>query len=226
MKCSICEERIKKTEVYFGDKGTFYENKPLCESCYYEDEPCAIVYYKGDDQPYIISHTRDETEGDFSVKWHSTDPWRGYYKTKSEKYALVNTAELLAYHESEKMLKQFDERIRELFDDHNIDYARVFARSSNVFYQNYDLYVKKEQALVAKLLVEKAKAEVDYDNPKWYRNIVFDEEALKMLARLFPERQIKTDYDATKLLEELGDNALTELENRLKVKEVKNEKRG
>jgi hypothetical protein len=226
MKCSICEEKIKKTEVYFGDKGTFYENKPLCESCYYEDEPCATVFYKGDDQPYVISHTRDETEGDFSVKWHSTDPWRGYYETKSEKYALVNTAELLAYHESEKMLKQFDERIRELFDEHNIDYARVFARSSNVFYQNYDLYVKKDQALVAKLLVEKAKAEVDYDNPKWYRNIVFDEEALKMLARLFPERQIKTDYDATKLLEELGDNALTELENRLKVKEVKNEKRG
>ena len=53
-----------------------------------------------------------------------------------------------------------------MFDEHEIDYARVFARSSNVFYQNYDLYVKKDQALIAKLLVEKAKAEVDYDNPK------------------------------------------------------------
>ena len=36
MKCSICDERIKKIEAYFGDKGTPYENKPLCESCYYE----------------------------------------------------------------------------------------------------------------------------------------------------------------------------------------------
>ncbi len=104
MKCSICEETIRKTEAYFGDVGTFYEHKPLCEICYYEDEPCATVLYKGDDQPYVISHTRDETDGDFAVEWRSTDPWRGYYETKSDKYSLVNTAELLAWHESEKML--------------------------------------------------------------------------------------------------------------------------
>jgi hypothetical protein len=216
VKCSACEERIRKTEAYLGDKGTFYEGKPLCESCYYEDAPCATVLYKNDDQPYVISHTRDETEGDFSVSWRSTDPWRGYYETKSEKYSLVNTAELLAYHESEEMLKNFDDGIRELFDEHSIDYARVFARSSNVFYNSYDLYVKKEQELAGRLLVAKAKAEVDYDNPKWYRNIVFDEDSLSKLSQLFPERQIKTDYDATRLIEELGDNALKVLQNRLK----------
>jgi hypothetical protein len=69
-------------------------------------------------------------------------------------------------------------------------------------------------------LVEKTKDEVDYSNPKWYRNIVFDEEALNKLTELFPERQIKTDYDATELLEELGDEALTELQSRLKLKET------
>jgi hypothetical protein len=223
MRCSSCGRRIGKSEAYVGDEETFYEGKPLCETCYFEDEPCATVFYSKDKTPYIISETRNETEGDFKVKWVSTDPWRGYYETKSENYSLVNTAELLAYHESEKMLKQFDERIRELFDEHDIDYARVFARSSNVFYQNYDLYVKKEQEFLGRLLVEKTKAEVDYSNPKWYRDIVFDEEALNKLAELFPERQIKTDYDATELLEELGDEALTELQSRLK-KEVKNEK--
>lgn len=222
MKCSICKERIKKTEVYFGDKGTYYENKPLCETCYYEDEPCATVFYKDDDQPYVISRTRNETEGDFKVQWHSTDPWRGYYETKSEKYVLVNTAELLAYHESEKMLKQFDERIRELFDEHGIDYARVFARSSNVFYNNYDLYVKKEQEFLGRLLVAKAKAEVDYNNPKWYRNIVFDENILNKLKEIFPEHKIETDYDAVELIEKLGDDALIELKKRLKG--AKNEK--
>jgi hypothetical protein len=118
------------------------------------------------------------------------------------------------------MLKEFDERIRELFDEHGIDYARVFTRSSNVFYQNYDLYVKKDQFLIARLLVEKAKAEVDYNNPKWYKNIVFDEETLNKLAELFPERQIKNDYDAAKLIEEL-DDAINELQKRLK--EVKHE---
>jgi len=218
VKCSICGERIKKTEAHFGDVGALYENKPLCELCYCENELAATVVYRGDDQPYIISETRNETEGDFTVRWRSTDPWRGYYETKSDKYSLVNTAGLLAWHESEKMLKDFDERIRELFDEHDIDYARVFARSSNIFYQNYDLYVKKDQVLLAGLLVAKAKSEVDYDNPKWYRNIVFDESSLKKLADLFPERQIKTDYDAVKLIEELGDEALTELQKRLKVK--------
>ncbi|MCK4482539.1 hypothetical protein KAU55_04895 [Candidatus Bathyarchaeota archaeon] len=162
MKCSIYNERMKKIEACFGDKGSLYENKPLCESCYYEDEPAATVFYRGDDQPYVISGTRNETDGDFSVRWRSTDPWRGYYETKSDKYSLVNTAELLAWHESEKMLKGFDERIRGLFDEHNIDYARVFARSSNVFYQNYELYVTKDQELLGRLLVAKAKAEMDY----------------------------------------------------------------
>ena len=221
MKCSICDELMKKIEAYFGDKGTLYENKPLCEPCYYEDEPAATVFYRGDDQPYVISGTRNETDGDFSVQWRSTDPWRGYYETKSDKYSLVNTAELLAWHESEKMLKDFDERIRELFDEHDIDYARVFARSSNVFYQNYDLYVKKEQEFLSRLLVAKAKSEVDYNNPKWYRNIVFDEDALNKLAELFPERQIKTDYDATKLIKELGDQALTELRSRSRARDMK-----
>jgi len=220
MKCSICGMYLKKGEVYYGDKGTYYEGKPLCEACYFEDEACATVFYKGDDQPYVISHTRNETEGDFTVEWHSTDPWRGYYEAKSEKYVLVNTAELLAYHESGNMLKEFDERIRELFDEHDIDYARVFTRSSNVFYQNYDLYVKKDQFLIARLLVEKAKAEVDYNNPKWYKNIIFDEETLNKLVELFPERQIKNDYDAAKLIEEL-DDAINELQKRLK--EVKHE---
>jgi len=216
MKCSICEERIKKAEAYFGDKSTFYENKPLCESCYYEDEPCATVFYKGDDQPYVISHTRNETDGDFSVEWHSTDPWRGYYETKSDKYSLVNTAELLAWHKSEKMLKDFDERIRELFDEHDIDYARVFARSSNVFYNNYDLYVKKDQEFLGRLLVAKAKAEVDYNNPKWYRNIIFDETVLEKLSELFPERKIETDHDAFELMEELGEGVIDELQKRMK----------
>lgn len=218
MKCTICEEEIREDRAYFGDKGTLYENKPLCETCFYEDEPCATVFYKRDNQPYVISHSRNETEGDFSVSWHSTDPWRGYYETKSDKYSMVNTAELLAWHESEKMLKRFDDRIRELFDEHEIDYARVFARSSNVFYQNYDLYVKTEQALLGNLLVAKAKAEVDYNNPKWYRNIVFDDAALKLLAELFPERGIKTDYDAVDLVRGLGDNALPELQKRMKEK--------
>ena len=160
MKCYLCEKKLKRNEVYFGDLGTPLEGKPLCEGCYYDDEICAIVYYGRNEEPYLITETRNETNGDFRVKWHSTDPWRGYFETSSEKYSLVNTAELLAGHESEKMLKQFDERIRELFDEHGIDYARVFARSSNVFYQNYDLYVRKDQKDLADFLVDEEQPEI------------------------------------------------------------------
>jgi hypothetical protein len=223
VKCSICRNVVEEQAAYLGEKGTPYEGKPLCESCYFEDDTAATVYYNRDERPYVISETRNETDGDFSVRWRGIDPWRGYYETKSDKYSWVNTAELLSYHESEEMWEDFDERIRELFDDHGIEYARVFARSSNLFYNNYDLYVKKDQEFLGRLLVAKTKAEVDYDNPKWYRNIVFDEDALNKLSQLFPERQIKTDYDATRLVEELGDDALTELQNRLKGKYVKNE---
>ena len=214
--CALCEEPIEDEEPYYGDEGTYYEGKPLHETCYWEDEPVATVYYGNDDYPHIISYTRNETEGDFRAEWHSTDPWRGYYETESDSYVLVNTSEHLAYHESEWMIKEFYERVRKLFDEHGIDYARVFARSSNIFYNNYYLYVKKGQELLANLLVAKAKAEVDYDNPKWYRNIIFDESSLKKLAELFPERRIETDYDAAKLVEELGDKTLAELEKRLK----------
>ena len=78
--------------------------------------------------------------------------------------------------------------------------------------------MRKEQGLLGRLLVVKAKAEVDYNNPEWYRNVVFDEVSLKLLEELFPERQIKTDYDAVNLVKELGDNALMELQARLKEK--------
>ena len=43
-----------------------------------------LPFYGRDDQPYFISLTRNETEGDFEVEWHSTDPWRGYYQIKAK----------------------------------------------------------------------------------------------------------------------------------------------
>jgi hypothetical protein len=72
--------------------------------------------------------------------------------------------------------------------------------------------------MIASLLVEKAKAEVDYNNPKWYKNIIFNEEALKMLQGCFLNSRSR------RMIEELGDNALTELQNRLKLKDIPKKK--
>jgi hypothetical protein len=177
MKCASCGDKIRKNDdCYIADQGTKYEGKPVCYSCYEYDlsEPAATVYYGKDEEPKIIGTVVNETDGEFTAHFKHTDAWRGYFETKSNEYALVNTAELLAYHESEQMLAAFDKRIKKMFDENDIDYARVFARSSNIFYQNYDLYVKRDQELPARLLIAKAKSEVDYDDPKWYRGIVFD----------------------------------------------------
>ncbi len=216
MKCHLCERKLEKEEIYYGDIGTIYEGKPLCESCYYENESAAVIYFGKDNDPYIISSTRNETDGIFRVKWIRTDPWRGYYSAESDEYSLVNTAELLAYHQSEEMLAEFDKMIRELFDEYGIDYARVFCRSSNVFFQNYEIFVKKGQIPLSYLLIMKAKKEVDYDNPKWYSGIIFDEESLDLLRKLFPEKKIETDYDAARLLEEHKGEILYQLDRRIK----------
>jgi hypothetical protein len=56
---------------------------------------------------------------------------------------------------------------------------------------------------------------VDYNNPKWHRNIIFDEQALSKLAELFPEEKIKTDHEAMKVVEKYGDEMIFELQKRL-----------
>jgi predicted nucleotidyltransferase len=50
---------------------------------------------------------------------------------------------------------------------------------------------------------------------------VIDSDALKKLVDLSLEREIRTDYDAVKLVEELGGNALKELQKRMRENEEK-----
>lgn len=49
---------------------------------------------------------------------------------------------------------------------------------------------------------------------------LFDENALNEMAELFPEHPIRTDYDATKLIQERVDKAVTELQSRLKIEKA------
>jgi hypothetical protein len=91
----------------------------------------------------------------------------------------------------------------------------VLSELLNVFYQNYDLYVGKEQELPASVLVAEAKREVDYDNADSYKGIVFDEETLGKLTKLFPEEEIRTEYDAVKVVEKYGDEMISELKKRM-----------
>jgi len=144
VRCACCEAEIPEEEVIYGDKGTYYEGKPLCDVCYYEDEPCATVYYGDDDYPHEISYTRNETDGEFRVRWVSTDPWRGYYTVESDVYERIHEDAILAYSYDADQLKRFDEEVRRLLDWLGVRYARVFERTSNLFSTGYDLFVHKE----------------------------------------------------------------------------------
>jgi hypothetical protein len=215
LTCTACEELIQG-EVYFGDDATHYEGKPLCETCYYEDEPVATLYHNQDEDPYHISLARNDTGGQFLAKWHSTDPWRGRYELSSESYAMVFSDAILAYHESEAMLKELNDKAIERFTEASVDFYRAFLRTSNLFCTNYDIWIKKDpaQILAAHLILQGIKTGVDYDNPLYSTGIIFDRETLgKLQTMLGHKYQIESDSDVLKLVEEKGEDLLQEIKS-------------
>lgn len=218
--CACCEEPIRNHDkIYFGDAATQYENKPLCETCYCEDEAVATIYYRDEKEPYHISLTRNETEGRFKAKWHSTDAWRGIYELESENYSKVFSDAILSYHESEAMLKELNDKAIERFGEFGIDFYRAFLRTSNLFCTDYDIWVKKEpeQILPAYLMLERIKAEVDYSNPVYSTGILFDRETLGKLQNILGDKyQIKTDSDVMRLVQEKGESLIEEIKGHYK----------
>ena len=98
-QCVLCEDELPdRDRIYYADLDTEYEGKPLCESCYCEAEPAATLYYDDDETPCFITPVRNDTEGQFWVTWHSTDPWRGYYELHASDYSCVLTDALRAWH--------------------------------------------------------------------------------------------------------------------------------
>lgn len=212
-----CEELIR-SEVLFGDPATFYEGKPLCESCYYEDEPVSTIYYRNKEEPYRISLTRNETDGDFKTKWRPTDAWRGRYELESSTYQRIFSDSILAGHESEAMLKQLNDKVIEEFVNQRIEFTRSFNRTSNLFCTDYDIWVGKEpvQILKAHFILQRIKREVDYDNVLYSTGIIFDRESLGKLQSLLGNKyQIQNDEDVMKLVQEKGENLLQEIAERL-----------
>ena len=219
--CALCGEPIVPREPgetpYFGDTGTTYEGQPKCDTCYDEDtcEPAATIYYGKDNEDlHLIGSCRNETEGDFRVKWHSTDPWRGYFECESSEYVEVFTDAILSGHESEEMLKKMYDRVLERFDEEDISFARVFCRSSNVFMTSLEIWVKRDfvQLLKAHAIIAEAKDGVDYDNPLYSTGILFPRENLEKFKKLLGEKyEITTDKDLANLAAEKGDGLLAEL---------------
>jgi hypothetical protein len=117
-------------------------------------EPEATVFYDDSDEPHVISEYTDDTEGDFDVKWHSSDAWRGWYEVSSKKWKNIHTDTALSYSEDESELKEFDEKLQSELKGRSIPFARVFSRTSNVFSTSYDFFVKKDDVPKVEHLVK------------------------------------------------------------------------
>lgn len=118
------------------------EGEPQCE----HDPPAATVFYSTDECPFVICDC-GENETDFAVRWISTDAWRGYYEvapSPQSGWVELHDDCILAWSEDAAELAEMDKVLRAWMDEHDIPYARVFARSSNVFSQGYTMFVKKE----------------------------------------------------------------------------------
>lgn len=213
--CISCEEPIRKeSTIYYGDPKTHYENKPLCETCYYEGDPVATIFYRNEEEPHFITHARNDTDGDFWAKWHSTDPWRGYFEMESERYVKVFSDAILSYHESEAMLKELNDLVIEKYMENEIDFARAFPRTSNVFSTGFEIWAGKEPIKMFKAyaILQTVKKQVNYDDPLYSTGIIFDRETLgKLQSVLGGKYKIEKDSDVLNLVQEKGDGLLEEI---------------
>ena len=151
MKCSECGEEIE------GDEYETIDGNPVCYDCIESDlsEPAAIVkiYDDGDVEEYRIGALTSDIE-DFKAKYISTDAWRGYYTVEAEDWIKVHDDGILAYSEDEKELDNFAKFIHDRLIK-KIRYAEVITRSSNVFFNGYEIWINKDDIEKNKKYIER-----------------------------------------------------------------------
>jgi hypothetical protein len=90
---------------------------------------------------------RNDTEAQLWVTWHPIDPWRGYYELHASGYSCILSDAILAWHESEAMLKELNGRLMCESGEADVSYVRAFLRTSNVFSTGLDFRVRDEPLL-------------------------------------------------------------------------------
>jgi len=122
---------------------------------------------------------------------------------------------ILAYHESEAMLKELNDHLMGLYDDHEIEFARVFARTSNVFSTGLEFWVRDEpeQVVVARLILQAVKQKVDYDDALYSTGIIMPREQLHQLRALLGGRYpLESDQQLMDLVQQKGEELVDEIQ--------------
>jgi hypothetical protein len=219
--CAVCEGISE--DIHYGGEGTDYEGDPVCEICYCEAEPLATLRINPspdasnadcEEHLTITSVYNEAVEGGFgpwSVTWHRTDPWRGYYELESpEGWVHLQGDALLWGHSSEEMLVEFHRALVEGLRETNLVCAIATCRTSNVFSTAVDWYVhigEDEDATLrmarAVAVLAQAKLTVDYDNPAYKQGIIFDFESIQPQVEQLLGRPVETDMDIANAADEL-----------------------
>lgn len=223
-KCASCGEYIVNAEntAMVGEEGTQGYGETVCENCYFQDEPVAWVMYNGDkENPQEISHYKNSTEGEFTVSYHSTDGWRGYYEVETDKYINLFSDTFLSMHSSEQMLADILTELFKELKERNIEFVFTQCRSSNVFSNPFDVWIEKEQKSIeiARIILIRLQTEKDFFNPNHSTGIVFQDGELAKFAKLFPEHNIVSDQDIVDLVKSYTNNGkdiIDELQKRSK----------
>tara|TARA_R100001129_G_C5322893_1_gene248012 strand:+ start:67 stop:600 length:534 start_codon:yes stop_codon:yes gene_type:complete len=155
-RCLDCERRI---DIDIEDAHYVNDSECLCEDCYYDDEVIATMvigdekYYKtsyrlfnkygDDDVPEVIKNYAN------SVKYHSTNGWRGYYEGEIPSgYNLVKSKWFCGM--DGHNMDDFMLNLNDILDNNperlsGFDYFVVVLPTTNVFSQNLEVYVNNSQ---------------------------------------------------------------------------------
>ena len=159
-KCISCEEKINTEEDYYNYT---CDDKIICEDCYNSDLDYASTiidnegkkYYKGsytlideNGEDYNIPNNIKEYAN--NIEYKQTDGWRGYSKGKSPKnYKCIEDRWFSGFDgfNMSDLMENFHNIIE---DDREFlsgfDYFYGILLTSNVFSQNFELYIKEDQA--------------------------------------------------------------------------------
>ena len=159
-KCISCEEKINTEEDYYNYT---CDDEIICEECYNSDLDYASTiidnegkkYYKGSytlideyGENYNIPNNIEEYAN--NIEYKATDGWRGYSKGKAPKNYKCIEDRWFSGFEGFNM-SDLMENFHSIIEDEKeliscFDYFYAILPTSNVFSQNFELYIKEDQA--------------------------------------------------------------------------------
>jgi hypothetical protein len=92
IKCISCEVEIENEDYAMSSERGETEGQPVCESCFHESTPFASAGRNREESYHVTEFYNSAAYEDASIseyfesiKWISSDAWRGYYEGKTPK---------------------------------------------------------------------------------------------------------------------------------------------